>query len=150
MSLEEKIGQDYVAAMKARDSFASSVFSFLRAQIKQVMVDKRLEKVPDEEVIAVIKKQIKQRQDSIAQFKAGGRVDLAEKEEKELELLKKYLPAEMSAEQIKNIIEEVVKASGASSIKDMGRVMKDVLGRLAGGADNQTVSALVKERLSRS
>ena len=149
MSLEEKIGQDYVQAMKARDSFLSSVLSFLRAQIKQVKVDKRLEAVDDEAIIAVIKKQVKQRLDSIAQFKAGNRADLAEKEEKELVLLRNYLPPEMSAEKLKAIVEEVIAASGATSIKDMGRVMKDVLSRTAGQADNQTVGALVKERLSK-
>jgi len=149
MSLEEKIGQDYVTAMKARDSFSSSVLSFLRAQIKQIKVDKRLEVVTDEEVIAVIKKQAKQRLDSITQFKAGGRNDLAEKEEKELVVLKSYLPVEMPIEKLKVIIDEVVAASGAASIKDMGRVMKDVLARTAGQADNQTVGALVKERLSK-
>src|SRR5580698_11299225 len=112
MLLEDKISQDYVQAMKARDSFRSSVLSFLRAQIKNVKVDKRLEQVPDEEVISVIKKQIKQRQDSISQFTSGGRTDLAEKEEKELVILKKYLPAEMSAEQLKKIVDEVVASTG--------------------------------------
>jgi uncharacterized protein YqeY len=150
MSLEDKISQDYVQAMKARDSFTSSVLSFLRAQIKNVKVDKRLEAVPDEDVISVIKKQVKQRQDSITQFRAGGRVDLAEKEEKELVVLKSYLPPEMSAEKLKSIVEEVVSASGATSIKDMGRVMKDVLSRVAGQADNQTIGVLVKERLNRA
>src|SRR5208283_1796208 len=101
MSLEDKIGQDYVLAMKARDSFRSSVLSFLRAQIKNVKVDKRLEAVPDDEVIATIKKQAKQRQDSINQFKAGGRTDLADKEEKELAILKNYLPPEMSPQELK-------------------------------------------------
>jgi len=149
MSLEDKISQDYVQAMKARDSFTSSVLSFLRAQIKNIKVDKRLEKVSDEDVISVIKKQVKQRQDSISQFKAGGRLDLAEKEEKELVILKTYLPIEMPLEKLKSIVEEVIAASGATSIKDMGRVMKDVLSRVAGQADNQTVGALVKERLSK-
>jgi uncharacterized protein YqeY len=149
MSLEDKISQDYVSAMKARDSFASSVLSFLRAQIKNVKIDRRIEKVPDEDVISVIKKQAKQRQDSITQFTAGGRADLAEKEEKELVFLRNYLPVEMSAEKLKGIVDEVVAASGATSIKDMGRVMKDVLSRTAGQADNQTVGALVKERLSK-
>ena len=149
MSLEDKISQDYVSAMKARDSFSSSVLSFLRAQIKNVKVDKRLEQVPDEDVISVIKKQVKQRQDSITQFKAGNRHDLADKEEKELVILRNYLPPEMSMEQLMKIIEEVISANGATSIKDMGRVMKDVLGRTAGQADNQTVGALVKERLSK-
>ena len=133
MSLEDKIAQDYVKAMKARDSFTSSVLSFLRAQIKNVKIDKHLELVPDADVIGVIKKQAKQRQDSIAQFKAGNRADLADKEEKELVFLKNYLPPEMSTEKLKVIIDEVVVATGANSIKDMGRVMKDVLGRLAGG-----------------
>jgi hypothetical protein len=150
MSLEDKIGQDYVQAMKARDSFSSSVLSFLRAQIKNVKVDKRLEQVPDEDVISVIKKQVKQRQESITQFKAGGRPDLAEKEEKELVVLRNYLPAEMPLEELKKIVDEVVITSGAASIKDMGRVMKDVLSRVAGQADNQTVGALVKERLNRT
>ena len=149
MSLEEKINQDYVQAMKARDTFTSSVVSFLRAQIKQVKVDKRLEIVPDQEILAVIKKQVKQRIDSITQFKAGGRADLAEKEEKELVVLKNYLPAEMSIDQLKIIVEEVISAAGATSIKDMGRVMKDVLAKTAGQADNQTIGALVKERLSK-
>ena len=148
MPLEDKISQDYVQAMKARDSFTSSVLSFLRAQIKNVKIDKRLETIPDEDVISVIKKQAKQRQDSITQFKAGNRTDLAQKEEKELAILKNYLPPEMSTEQVKNIVEEVVSSSGAASIKDMGRVMKDVLGRTAGQADNQTVGVLVKERLT--
>jgi len=149
MSLEDKISQDYVAAMKERDSFRSSVLSFLRAQIKNVKIDKRLEKVADDEVFSIIKKQVKQRLDSISQFKAGGREDLAQKEEKEMVILQSYLPAEASPETILAAIEEVIKATSASSIKDMGRVMKEVLTKLAGVADNQKVSALVKERLSK-
>jgi uncharacterized protein len=108
-----------------------------------------LEKISDEDVISVIKKQAKQRLDSITQFRAGNRMDLAQKEEKELVILKNYLPPEMSTEELKNIIEEVVSASGSTSIKNMGRVMKDVLGRVGARADNQTLSALVKERLSK-
>ena len=149
MLLEDKISQDYVQAMKARDSLTSSVLSFLRAQINNVKVDKRLEKIPDEDVISVIKKQTKQRLDSITQFKAGNRMDLAQKEEKELVILRNYFPPEMSTEELKNIIEEAISASGAASIKDMGRVMKDVLIRVGARADNQTVGALVKERLSK-
>ena len=149
MSLEDKIFQDYVQAMKDRDSFRSSTLSFMRAQIKNIKIDKRVEKISDEDVIAVFKKQVKQRQDSIAQFTSGGRLDLAQKEEKEMALLKTYLPAEMSADQLKGMIEEIIKTIGASSIKDMGRVMKEVLAKAAGAADNQIVSALVKERLGK-
>ena len=149
MSLEDKISQDYVTAMKARDSFLSGLLSLLRSQIKNVKIDKRLEKVSDEEVIAIIKKQIKQRQDSITQFTAGARLDLAEKEEKELGVLQNYLPAQASAEVISAAIEEAIKMTGATSMKDMGKVMKEALVKLAGQADNQQVSALVKDRLLR-
>jgi uncharacterized protein YqeY len=149
MSLEDKINQDYVQAMKDRDSQRSSTLSFLRAQIKNVKIDKRIEKVADEDVISVIKKQAKQRQDSIAQFTAGNRPDLAVKEEAELQMLKSYLPAEISPEALAAIVDEVIKTSGAASIKDMGKVMKEVLGKVSGQADNQTVGALVKDRLSK-
>jgi len=148
--LRRKINQDYVQAMKARDTARSSAVNFLRAQIKNVKVDKRIEKVPDEDIIQVIKKQVKQRQDSIAQFTAGNRVDLAAKEESELVLLRSYLPAEMSTGALTAIVDEVIKTSGAASIKDMGRVMKDVLAKVAGKADSQAVSAMVKERLSKA
>ena len=149
MSLESKISQDYVSAMKARDSFRSSVLSFLRAQIKQIVVDKRLENISDEEVIAIIKKQVKQRQDSISQFNAGGRKDLVEKEEGELKILQEYLPAQASPEVIQSAIEEIIKSTGANSMKDMGKVMKEALAKLAGMADNQQVSSMVKDRLSK-
>lgn len=149
MTLEEKINQDYVAAMKARDQERSSCLSFLRAQVKNIKIDKRIEQVSDEEVIAVIKKQVKQRLDSIKQFTDGGRPELAAKEESEMTILKSYLPAEMSADALKSVIEAVIKETGASSIKDMGKVMKDVLAKVAGQADNQTVGVLVKERLTK-
>ncbi len=150
MSLEAKINADYIEAMKARDSVRSATVNFLRAQIKSVKIDKRVESVSDEDIIAVLKKQVKQRQDSIAQFTAGGRQDLVAKEEVEMGILRSYLPAEMSTEQLKAIIDDIVTSTGANSIKDMGRVMKDVLAKVAGQADNQVASALVKERLSKS
>ncbi|MBF0522607.1 MAG: GatB/YqeY domain-containing protein [Candidatus Omnitrophica bacterium] len=146
--LEDKIYEDYVKAMKDRDTAKSSTLNFLRAQIKNVRIDKRLEKVEDAEVIAVIKKQIKQRQDSIAQFQAAGRQELADKEIGELNILKSYLPQELSAEEIQRIIDETIKETQASSIKDMGKVMKAVGEKLAGRADNKTVSELVKKGLS--
>lgn len=149
MSLEDKISQDYVSAMKERDTFRSSVLSFLRAQIKNTKIDKRIEKVPDDEVITILKKQIKQRQDSISQFTSGGRLDLVEKEQKEVTILQTYLPAQASPEVINAAVEEAIKITGATSIKDMGKVMKEALSKLAGQADNQQVSALVKEHLSK-
>ncbi len=149
MSLEAKINADHIQAMRDRNAVLSSALSFIRAQIKNVKVDKRVENVSDEDVVAVLKKQVKQRQDSIAQFTSGGRPDLAVKEEAELALLKAYLPAEMPKELLVSLVDEVIKATGASSVKDMGRVMKDVVAKVAGQADNQTISALIKERLAK-
>lgn len=149
MSLEEQISKDYITAMKERDSFRSGVINFLRAQIKNVKIDTRVEKVSDEEVVTIIKKQVKQRLDSISQFTAGARLDLAEKEEKELVVLQSYLPAQASPEAVNAAVEEAIKETGAASVKDMGKVMKEALVKLAGKADNQQVSAVVKERLSK-
>ena len=148
MNLEEKISQDYVHAMKDRDSIRSSTLSFLRAQLKNVRIDGRKEKLEDADVILAIKKQIKQRQDSIEQFKQGNRQDLVEKETKELEILKSYLPKELGESQIQAIIKEAIQETQATSFKDMGKVMKAVMAKVAGNADNKLVSELVKKSLS--
>lgn len=147
--LEEKILNDYKEAMKSRDTLKISVLSFLRADMMNVAVAKKKNKLDDSEVISVIKKQIKQRQDSIEQFTKGNRLDMAEKEKKELEVLKTYLPPELSVDEIKKIIEEAVVLTGAQGIKDMGKVMKEVNTKIAGQADGKLVSDLVKERLSK-
>ena len=147
--LEEKILNDYKEAMKARDSLKSSVLSFLRADMMNLAVAKKKKALDDSEVITVIKKQIKQRQDSIEQFTKGDRIEMAEKEKKELELLKPYLPPEISGDEIKKVIEEVVAATAASGMKDMGRVMKEVNAKIAGQADGKLVSDLVRERLAK-
>lgn len=146
--LTEKIFNDYKEAMKARDALRSSVLSFLRADMLNQATAKKKDKLDDAEVITVIKKQVKQRQDSIEQFTAGGRLDAAEKEKKELEMLKAYLPAELSAEKIKALIEEAIVSTGASGIKDMGKLMKELTVKIAGGADGKLVSDLVRQRLS--
>jgi uncharacterized protein YqeY len=145
--LEEKILNDYREAMKARDTLKSSVLSFLRADMINLAMAKKKKSLDDSEVISVIKKQIKQRQDSIEQFKNGNRLDMADKETKELEILKTYLPPELSVDEIKKIIEEVISTTGAKDTKDMGKVMKEVTAQIAGRADGKLVSDLVKERL---
>jgi len=146
--LADKIFNDYKEAMKARDTLKSSVLSFLRADMLNAATAKKKEKLLDAEISVVIKKQIKQHQDSIEQFSKGGRLDAAEKEKKELEILKAYLPAELSAEQIKNLIEEAIVSTGASSAKDMGRLMKELTEKISGKADGKLVSDLVRQRLS--
>ena len=146
--LEEKILNNYKEAMKARDTLKSSVLSFLRADIINVAVAKKKNNLDDAEVVTVIKKQIKQRQDSIEQFTKGERLEMADKEKKELEILKVYLPPELSADEIKKVIDDVVAATSALGMKDMGKVMKEVNAKVAGKADGKLVSDLVRARLS--
>jgi uncharacterized protein YqeY len=145
--LEEKLFIDYKQAMKNRDTLRSSVLSFLRADLLNAAVAKKKNKLEDAEVISVIKKQIKQRQDSIEQFTKGGRLDMAEKEKQEMEILKSYLPPELSVDEIKKIIEEAIVTSGAQDIKDMGKLMKEVNLKIAGQADGKLVSELARARL---
>ena len=147
--LEEKILNDYKEAMKNKDKIRSSVLSFLRAAMMNVAIEKKKKLLDDNECLAVIRKQIKQRQDSIEQFTKGNRSDLADKEARELEILKSYLPVELSQDVVKKIIEEVISSAGAGGIKDMGRVMKEVLAKLGGAAEAKLVSDLVKERLAK-
>ncbi len=146
--LEEKIFNDYKEALKNKDSVKSSILSFLRSQMMNAALEKKKDKLDDNEVIAVIKKQIKQHQDSIEQFKAGGRQDLIDKEIKELEIIKIYIPEELAPDALKKVIGEVVSELSASGMKDMGKVMKEVMARTAGKADSKLISDLVKQRLS--
>ncbi len=147
--LEEKILNDYKKAMKARDQIRSSTLSFLRSSLANAAIEKKKKKLEDKEVISVIKKQVKSHLDSIEQFKKGNRQDLVDKETKELEILKSYLPPELSAEEIKKVIEEVITELGVSDIKDMGKVMKELMPKIGGQAEGKTVSNLVRERLSK-
>ncbi|MDI6758470.1 MAG: GatB/YqeY domain-containing protein [Candidatus Omnitrophota bacterium] len=146
--LEEKIFEEYKQALKAKDTIKSSVLNFLRAEIMNVAIAKKKNKLDDSEIIIVIRKQIKERQDSIEQFKKGNRQDLADKEAKELEILKSYLPEELPDCEINKIIEEALCLTGASNMKDMARVIKEVTAKIAGKADGKKVSDLVKKRLS--
>lgn len=145
--LEERIFDDYKQAMKDRQALKVSVLSFLRAEILNLSVAKKKDKLEDSEVISVVRKQIKQRQDSIEQFNKGGRGDLADKENKELDILKVYLPKELSADEINKIIGEVIALTAAQGMKDMGKVMKEVNAKIAGQADGKLISDLVKGRL---
>ncbi len=146
--LEEKIMLDFKEAMKNREVLKQSVLSFLRSQLKNVAIEKKKDKLDDDDVIAVIKKQVKQRLDSIEKFKSGSRMDLAEKEEKEVQILKTYLPKELSKEELGKIVEQAISSVAASSVKDMGKVMKEVMLKVAGKADNKLLSELVKTKLT--
>lgn len=145
--LEDKILSDFRLAMKDRDILKNSTLSFLRSDLKNAAIAKKKDKLDDNEVIAIIKKQIKQRLDSIEKFKSGDRQDLARKEEKELEILKNYLPEELSKEELEEIVDETIAQMQANTVKDMGKVMKEIMPKVAGRADSKLLSELVKARL---
>lgn len=146
--LEEQLQKDYFQAMKDRDTVKASTVNFLRAQLKNVRIEKRSETLEDKDVVVVIKKQIKQRQDSIEQYEKGGRKDLADKETAEMAILKKYLPEELSEQALQQFIEQAIRETGAQSMKDMGNVIKVVAVKAQGRADNRVVSELVKKALA--
>jgi hypothetical protein len=135
------------AAMRARDAARLSAIRLLLAAIKQREVDERVE-LSDAEVLSVIEKMIKQRRESISQFEQAARPELAEAEKRELELLAAYLPQQASGAEIEQAIAAALAESGASGIKDMGKVMAALKARLAGRADMAKISGLVKARLS--
>lgn len=146
--LEDQLQKDYIQAMKDRDTVKSSTVNFLRAQLKNVRIEKRSETLEDKDVVTVIKKQIKQRQDSIEQYEKGGRKDLADKETAEMAILKSYLPEELSAQALRQFVEEAIRETNAQSMKDMGNVIKAVAARAQGRADNRAISELVKTALA--
>ncbi len=141
--LADRIDKDYVTAMKARDTVRASTLSFLRAQIKNARIDRRVERLDDAEVLALIRKQIKQRRDAAEQFSRGGREDLADKEKGEIAVLETYLPPPMSDAELEETVRAAVVEIGAAGPRDMGRVMKLLQPRLAGRADNRSLSACV-------
>lgn len=150
MSLEDKIFEDFKKAMKEGDKAKSSILSFLRAGMKNLAIEKRKEKLEDSEAVNILRKEIKRHEDSIEQFKKGAREDLAEKEEKELEILKTYLPATLSDAELSAIIDAVLKEKLGSTIKDMGAIMKLVMEKTFGKADGSKVSSLVRQALTKT
>jgi hypothetical protein len=147
VTLKERITEDMKAAMRASDKERLSTIRMLQAAIKQREVDERIV-LDDTQVIAVLEKMVKQRKESIVQFEQGGRADLADREKAEIVLLQGYLPAPLSDADVDALIKEAVAATGAASIKDMGKVMGVVKARAAGRADMGAVSARIKAALS--
>jgi len=147
MSLKAKITEDMKDAMRAKNAPRLSTIRMLLAAVKQREVDERRE-LADADVLVVIDKMIKQRRDSIAQFEAGHRADLAAVEKAELEVLAGYMPRPLSDAEIDALIAEALAATGAASAAGMGKVMAELKPRLAGRADLAAVSAKVKARLT--
>jgi uncharacterized protein len=147
ISLKQQITEDMKTAMRAKDSARLSTVRLLLAAMKQKEVDERVE-LTDADVVSIIEKMIKQRRESIAQFEKASRQDLADKEKAEIEVLTAYLPQKLGDAEVGQAIAAAIAESGASGIKDMGKVMALLKARLAGRVDMGAVSSLVKSKLS--
>lgn len=146
MSLREKINQDMKAAMKAREAEKLSAIRLLQAALKQKEIDERVT-LSDSDVLGIIDKMLKQRRDSIEQFRTGNRPDLVAKEEFEVNVLQAYMPAQLSDAEVMKILDDVIAQTGAQGARDMGKVMNTLRPLVAGRANMGKLSGLVKARL---
>ena len=147
MSLKTQLTEDMKTAMRAKDQVSLSTIRLINAAIKQFEVDERTE-ADDAKVISILTKMVKQRKDSAKIYTEAGRQDLADKENAEIEILNRYLPQMMSAEEIKTVVEAVIAETGASGMADMGKVMGVLKTRLAGKADMGEVNKILKTVLT--
>lgn len=147
MSLKDQLKDQQKLAMLARDKARLGAIRLLMAEIKQREVDTRVE-LNDEDILAVVTKMVKQRRDSISQFEAAGRQDLADKESAEILVLQEFLPQQLTADEIAALIEQAITESGAAVMADMGKVMAVLKPKIQGRADVGAVSAQVKTRLA--
>ena len=150
MSLMKKIDEDLIRAMKARDTFTTTVLRGLKSDIKnaQIAGGTRGEEISDEKIIEILSSAAKRRRDSIEQFTAGNRKDLADKETAELEIIQRYLPEQLSEEKVREIVSATIDEEGVESLKELGKLMKALMPKLKGKADGKLVSSLAKEMLS--
>ena len=148
MTLKERLMSDFKDAMKAKDTVKKETINLARAAIKQVEVDERRE-LSDEEIIAILAKQVKMRKDALADFEKGGRTDLADAYKKEIEVLEIYLPAQLSKEEVAKVVAETAASLGIEGGKqNMGKLMGPVMGKLKGQADGSLVKDVVMEFLA--
>ncbi len=147
MSLREELKKSLVESAKAKDQVRLDTIRGVQSAIRYKEIDKKGE-LADNEILSVIQTLCKQRRESIEQYKSGGRTDLADKEARELGILEKFLPAQLSREHVEKIAKEVIGETGAKGPADMGRVMKEAMKRMAGQADGKLVSEVVKSLLS--
>lgn len=146
-SLKQRINDDVKTAMRNKDKERLATLRLITAAIKQKEVDERIE-LDDDQVIGVLEKMLKQHKDSIEQYENAGRSELADKEKTELVLIQEYMPAQLSEAEITALIDEAIAETGASEMKEMGKVMGLLKPKLAGRADMGQVSALIKAKLS--
>lgn len=147
MSIKEKLMEDLKLSMKDKDTVRKNAVQSVRAAIKQVEVDNRVE-LSDEDIIGVIAKEAKKRKDVLPEYEKSGRTDLIDELKKEIEVLMGYLPSQLSKEELGEIVKQAISEVGATSMKDMGKIMASVMPKIKGRADGGAVNAIVKELLS--
>jgi len=147
MGLEERLVDEMKQAMKSNDKLRLSTIRMIRSALKNKEIEQR-KKLDDDGVIRVIQGMMRKGEESLEQFQLGGRMDLVEKERKEIEILKSFLPQSPSQEEILKIIDQSIEETQASSLKDLGKVMKSVMPKLQGKADGKLINQWVKEKLS--
>lgn len=148
MSLKENLLQDMKEAMKNKETIRKNTIQLVRGGVLQIEKDKKVE-LDDEGVLEVISKELKKRRDSLPDFEKSGRMDLVDDLNKEIEILLAYLPEQLSEEDIKKIVEETINEVGATTMKDMGKVMGAVTPKVKGRADNKIVSGFIKQLLTK-
>ncbi|WP_437130244.1 GatB/YqeY domain-containing protein [Peptostreptococcus russellii] len=146
MSLKERLQEDLKSSMKNKDTVRKSVITLIRAAIKQYEVDNRIE-LSEEGVIDIISKQLKQRNDSLVEFEKANREDLIEEAKSEIQVLEAYLPQQLSETELEKIVVDVISEVGATSMKDMGKIMTIIKPKTAGRADGRKINELVKKNL---
>lgn len=146
--LEQKINDQIKVAMKSGDKVALLTLRLAVCELKNRQIEDKVKELPDEKVVSILQKMVKRYKESINQFQKGNRQDLVDKETLEMEVLVRFLPEEMSSEELNKLVGEAISEVEASSIKDMGKVMALISSRAKGRADGKTLSALVKQKLS--
>ncbi|AZR73166.1 glutamyl-tRNA amidotransferase [Anoxybacter fermentans] len=147
-TLKDELLEDMKIAMKQKDKERLSVIRMARAAIKNVEIDKRKD-LTDEEVIEILAKEVKSRRDAITEYEKAGRDDVVQKLQQEIEILSKYLPRQLTREELEVLVNEVVAQVNATSLKDMGKVMGAIMPKVKGRADGKLVNQLVREKLSK-
>ncbi|MBI4397995.1 MAG: GatB/YqeY domain-containing protein [Candidatus Omnitrophica bacterium] len=147
MNILQKVDEDLKESMRARDEVRMNTLRGIKSSVKMLLIEKIKKEASHEEVISVIQKQVKQRRDSIEEFKKGNRPDLVQKEERELKILESYLPAQMSPQELEAIVSKIIAQAGAATKAEMGKVMKLVMEETKGRADGKAVSSLVSSKL---
>ncbi|MBU5294012.1 GatB/YqeY domain-containing protein [Anaerosalibacter bizertensis] len=146
MSLKKSLMEDLKTSMKNKDTLRKNTITMVRAGIKQKEVDERRE-LDDEDIMDIIAKQLKEKRNAIKEFDRGGRQDLVEQTEKEMEILLKYLPEQLTEEEVEEIVKAVIEEVDAKSMKDMGIIMKNVMPKIKGRADGSVVNKVAKKYL---